>query len=73
MIKALMNVSKENRNTRCYSLPPLKEISPEIYERRGKAQEMMKGALIAEKGGYLDNWKEEYFSFSHATFPFMRR
>jgi hypothetical protein len=34
----------------------------------GKAQEMMKGALIAEKKGYRNSRKEENFLVSSATF-----
>jgi hypothetical protein len=44
---------------------------PKIYEGRWEAQEMMKGTLIVEEGGYQDSSKEENFSIFRATFPFM--
>jgi hypothetical protein len=39
---------------------------------RGGHKKGMKDALVVEEGGYQDSSKEENFSITHVTFPFVR-
>jgi hypothetical protein len=42
------------------------------FARGGGHKKAMKDALVVEEGGYQDSLKEENFSITHVTFPFVR-
>jgi hypothetical protein len=65
MIKVLMIVIRA-AITRSVIAPPKRNLIPR-FTKGGGAQEVMKDALIEEKGRYQDSRKEENFSISQST------
>jgi hypothetical protein len=67
MIKVLMIVIRAAITRSVIApLPPKRNLIPR-FTKGGGAQEVMKDALIEEKGRYQDSRKEENFSISQST------